>query len=128
MKRQAMVAGTTLESMQLYEVLRSLDLLRSLPNVDPARITIAGKGEDGVNGMYAALLDGKTQRVILHSPPASHLQGPHYLGVLRYTDIPETADLLADKLRVYWRSARQDAIAESLRVDGGVPPLKSLRS
>ncbi len=100
MKRQAMVAGTTLESMQLYEVLRSLDLLRSLPTVDPARITIAGKGEDGVNGMYAALLDGKTQRVILHSPPASHVQGPHYLGVLRYTDIPETADLLADRLRV----------------------------
>jgi cephalosporin-C deacetylase-like acetyl esterase len=100
MKRQAMVAGTTLESMQLYEVLRSLDLLRSLPTVDPARITIAGKGEDGVNGLYAALLDGNAQRVILHSPPASHLQGPHYLGVLRYTDIPETADLLADKLRI----------------------------
>lgn len=100
MKRQAMVTGTTLESMQLYEVLRSLDLLRSLPTVDTARITIVGKGEDGVNGMYAALLDGKTQRVILHSPPASHVQGPHYLGVLRYTDIPETADLLADKLRI----------------------------
>ena len=32
MKRQAMVAGTTLESMQVYEVLRSLDLLRSLPH------------------------------------------------------------------------------------------------
>ena len=100
MKRQAMVAGTTLESMQLYEILRSLDLLRSLPNVDPARITIAGKGEDGVNGMYAALLDGQAQRVVLQSPPASHVQGPHYLGVLRYTDIPETADLLADKLRI----------------------------
>lgn len=100
MKRQAMVAGTTLESMQLYEILRSLDLLRSLPGVDPARITILGKGEDGVNGLYAALLDGKTRRVILQSPPASHVQGPHYLGVLRYTDIPETADLLADKVRI----------------------------
>jgi cephalosporin-C deacetylase-like acetyl esterase len=100
MKREAMVAGTTLESMQLYEVMRSLELLRSLPGVDPARITIVGKGEDGVNGMYAALLDGKTQRVILQSPPASHVQGPHYLGVLRYTDIPETADLMADKVRI----------------------------
>ena len=50
--------------------------------------------------VYAALLDGKTRRVVLQSPPASHVQGPHYLGVLRYTDIPETADLLADRLRV----------------------------
>jgi hypothetical protein len=101
MKRQAMVAGTTLESMQLYEVLRSLDLLRSLPHIDPSRITILGKGEDGVNGMYAALLDGSTHRVILQSPPASHVQGPHYLGILRYTDVAETADLIGDKLRIY---------------------------
>jgi hypothetical protein len=51
--------------------------------------------------MYAALLDGKVQRVIMQSPPASHVNGPHYLGVLRYTDISETADLLADQVRVY---------------------------
>ena len=101
MKRQAMVAGTTLESMQVYEVLRSLELLRSLPHVDPARITIVGRGEDGVNGMYAALLDGKTDRVVLQSPPASHLHGPHYLGILRYTDIPQTADLLGNRVRLY---------------------------
>ena len=101
MKRQAMVAGTTLESMQLYELQRSLELLRSLPNVDANRITMSGKGEMGIHSMYAALLDGKVQRVIVHSPIASHRHGPHYLGVLRYTDIPEVAALLTGKLNVY---------------------------
>jgi hypothetical protein len=101
MKRQAMVMGTTIESIQVYELLRTIDLLRTLPNVDPARITITGKSEMGVNALYAALLDGKLQRVILHSPTVSHLDGPHYLGVLRYTDIPEVATLLADKVRAY---------------------------
>jgi cephalosporin-C deacetylase-like acetyl esterase len=101
MKRQAMVAGTTLESMQVYEIQRSVELLRSLPNVDPAAVTILGKGADGVNAMYAALLDGKRPRVILHSPTASHVHGPHYLGVLRYTDVAETAALLAETVRVY---------------------------
>jgi cephalosporin-C deacetylase-like acetyl esterase len=101
MKRQAMVAGTTLESMQVYEILRSLELLRSQPTVDPASITVLGKGEDGVNGMYAALLDGHVARVVLQSPPASHRHGPHYLGVLRYTDIAPTATLLSDRVRVH---------------------------
>jgi len=91
MKRQAMVAGTTLESMQLYEVLRSLEFLRSLPEVDSSRITIAGKGETGVNGLYAALLDGKVERIVLGTPPPSHRQGPTYLGILRYTDIPRSS-------------------------------------
>lgn len=101
LKRQAMVAGTTLESMQVYEILRSLEFLRSQPEIDPARITMAGQGEAGVNGLYAALLDGKVERVILASPPASHRQGPHYLGILKYTDIPEVVALMGDKLRLY---------------------------
>jgi hypothetical protein len=56
--------------------------------------------------MYAALLDGKVQRVIVNSPTASHRQGPHYLGILRYTDIPEVAALLTGKLSVYGESPR----------------------
>jgi hypothetical protein len=69
--------------------------------VDPRAITILSRGADGVNGMYAALLDGQVQRVILHSPTPSHVQGPHYLGVLRYTDVSRTAALLEPKLRAY---------------------------
>ncbi|HEY2979903.1 MAG TPA: hypothetical protein VGJ22_01875, partial [Anaerolineales bacterium] len=101
LKRQAMIAGTTLESMQVYEVLRSLELLRSLPEVDAARLTIAGKGESGVNGLYAALLDGGVARVVLGSPPATHRQGPAYLGILKYTDIPDVISLMGAKVRFY---------------------------
>ena len=101
MKRQAMVVGTTLESMQVYEVLRSLAFLRSRAEVDPAKITIVGRGETGINGLYAALLDKDVERVILGSPPASHRQGPCYLGILRFTDIPEVIMLMKDKVRLY---------------------------
>ncbi len=101
MKRQAMVAGTTLESMQVYEILRSLEFLRSQREVDPAGITISGRGETGVNGLYAAFLDGNVARVVLPPPPASHRQGPHYLGILRYTDIPEVVSLMGSKMRMY---------------------------
>jgi len=101
MKRQAMVAGTTLESMQVYEVLRSLEFLRSQPEVDSDKIIIAGKGESGINGLYAALLDRNVERVILCSPTASHRQGPCYLMILRYTDIPEVVMLMRDKVRLY---------------------------
>jgi hypothetical protein len=51
--------------------------------------------------MYAALLDGQVAQVVLQSPPTSHVHGPHYLGILRYTDIPDTARLLGARLKVY---------------------------
>jgi cephalosporin-C deacetylase-like acetyl esterase len=101
MKRQAMVSGTTIESMQLFEVLRSVEFLKALPQVDPARITIVGKGESGINGLYAALLDRTVEKAILSSPPASHLQGPCYLNILRFTDIPEVVQLMSDRVRLY---------------------------
>lgn len=101
LKRAAMVMGTTLESIQVFELMRSVEFLRTLPNVDTTRITITGTGEMGVNGLYAALLDGNLQQVILHSPPPSHRFGPHYLGILRYTDIPDVASLLSAKVRAY---------------------------
>jgi cephalosporin-C deacetylase-like acetyl esterase len=101
MKRQAMVAGTTLESMQVYEILRSLEFLRSQPEIDPARMTVVGQGETGINGLYAALLNENIERVMLASPPASHRQGPHYLGILKYTDIPVVIALIGGKLRLY---------------------------
>jgi cephalosporin-C deacetylase-like acetyl esterase len=100
-----MIAGTTIESMQMYEVLRSVELLRTLPEVDPARISVTGKSQAGINALYAALLDGKVEHVILGSPPPSHRQGPHYLGILRYTDIPNIIEMMRPHVRVYGDTA-----------------------
>jgi len=105
MRRQAMIVGTTIESMQVYELLRSIDLLRSLPEVDGSRITVTGRFQDGVNGLYASLLDGRVHEVILGSPPASHTQGPHYLGILRYTDIPKFIKLMRARIKMYGDTA-----------------------
>jgi cephalosporin-C deacetylase-like acetyl esterase len=101
LRREAMVAGTTIESMQVFELMRAIALLRGLPEIDGARIAVTGKAEMGINAMYAALLDGKVSRVVLHSPTASHRLGPHYLGVLRYTDVAWTAAAMQDRIRVF---------------------------
>jgi cephalosporin-C deacetylase-like acetyl esterase len=101
MKRQAMVMGTTIESMQVYEILRSIELLRGLAFVDPQAITLAGRYDMAVNALYASLLDGSVARVVMTSPTGSHRYGPHYLGVLRYTDVRQVAELEASRVRLH---------------------------
>ena len=54
-----------------------------------------GRKEMGALGLYAAALDDRISRVILDDPPASHWQGPALLNVLRLTDLPEAAALVA---------------------------------
>jgi hypothetical protein len=78
-----------------------VEFLKSLPEVDPDRITILGKGESGINGLYASLLNSTVEKAIIASPPASHRQGPCYLNILRFTDIPEVLMLLSDRIGIY---------------------------
>jgi cephalosporin-C deacetylase-like acetyl esterase len=95
--RNAMHAGHTVDSLRLADVLEAVKLLRSEAAVDPARITVLGKGISGALGLYAALLDEGIHQVMLIDPPVSHVQGPVFLNVLRHTDLPEAAALLAPR-------------------------------
>ncbi len=51
----------------------------------------------GALAIHAAALDERISRVILDDPPASHWQGPALLNVLRITDLPEVAALMAPR-------------------------------
>jgi hypothetical protein len=51
----------------------------------------------GALGLYAAALDARITRVILDDAPASHWQGPPLLNILRVTDLPEAAGLVAPR-------------------------------
>jgi len=100
MKREAMIAGRSFDGMRVYEIMRSVAFLKSLPEVDPEGITVVGKGEMGINGLYAAILSRKPVKIVLQSPTASHVNGPYYLGVLTVTDIPEAVSLMAGRVKL----------------------------
>ena len=46
-------------------------------------------------GLYAAILEPDIQQVMLMEPPTTHAVGPIFLDILRYTDLPEAAALIA---------------------------------
>ncbi|HUU29989.1 MAG TPA: hypothetical protein VM123_19465 [archaeon] len=99
--RTAMLLGRTLDDMRLYDILCAVDYIASLPSFDPTGFTVVGKGAEGILGAYAALLDPRITRVILYAPPLSHKQGPIFLNVLRYTDIPQALAMLAPRELVF---------------------------
>jgi dienelactone hydrolase len=54
-----------------------------------------GRGQAGVLAAYAALFEPSIKEVVIVDPPASHLDGPHFLNVLRLLDVPDALGLLA---------------------------------
>jgi hypothetical protein len=96
-KRTAALLGGTLETMQLWDLLRSVDFLAADQGLPLKAVSVYGRGQMGPLGLYAAALDDRITRVILDDPPGSHWQGPPLLNILRITDLPEAAALIAPR-------------------------------
>ncbi len=83
------------------------------------------QGEKTMAGitLYASLFVNDVRRVDLHHLPKSHRNGPIYLNVLRFLDIPQAIAMAAERsaVRIYqakaggWKYPRQ--VAESLEWD-----------
>jgi hypothetical protein len=89
--------------MQVYDLLRCIEFCRTLPGVDPAKISIAARDEMGVIALYTALMDGKCESVILKNPPETQDQpsnpsgkspATEMLNCLRITDVYQLPALL----------------------------------
>jgi cephalosporin-C deacetylase-like acetyl esterase len=111
--RNAMHVGHTVDSLRLWDVRRAAEVLRALPGIDPARITVAGSGISGMLGLYSAILDSRIHQVLLLNAPSSHVEGPIFLNVLRYLDLPEAAALLAPRRLNFY--SRMPAAFEPVR-------------
>lgn len=95
-RRASAWTGRTIASMQVYDLLRCITYCRTLPQVDPTKITLAAKDGMTVVALYAALLDGNCQQVILKNPVATQDaesrkdgkgEATEMLNCLRITDV-----------------------------------------
>lgn len=113
--RNAMLAGETIDSMRLRDVLAALEILKREPGADPRRVLVAGKGVSGILALYAAIFDEQALQVMLIDPPASHRDGPVLFDVLRYSDLPEVAALLSPRHLTFY-GYMPDAYQQTRRI------------
>ena len=96
-RMKSALIGSTVESMQVWDILRSVDYLVQAEGLNLSGISVYGRKQMGALALYAAALDTRITRVILDDPPASHWQGPPLLFILRITDLAEAAGLVAPR-------------------------------
>lgn len=127
MMRNSMHVGRSVDSMRLWDVLQAIRVLQADPAVDGKRITLAGKGTSAALALYAAILNETVEQVVMLEPPSTHVEGPFFLGVLRYTDLPEAAALVAPRRVLFYNrmppayeAARQIFAAQGAAANLGV--------
>lgn len=110
--------GRTIDSGRVWDILAFLNAVKR----SNTTWKIAGKGQAGILGAYAALFDERLTEVVCLDPPATHDAGPYFLSVMRVLDIPDALGLLAprpltlrggeakafDKTTAYYRAAKAE--------------------
>jgi dienelactone hydrolase len=90
---------------------------------------VLGRGQAGVIAAYAALFEPDITGVVALEPPATHRDGPIFLGVLRVLDVPEALGLLAPRPLTLATKEEKDfaRVAELYRRAGAEGKVKVVR-
>ncbi|MBI3869489.1 MAG: acetylxylan esterase [Verrucomicrobia bacterium] len=97
-QRTSVWVGRTIEAMQVWDMMRTVEWSLKDRQLRPERIALYGRGAMSTLTLYAALFAPKVTEVILNRPSATHWnEAPALLNVLRGTDVAEVAGLLAPR-------------------------------
>ena len=97
--RRFYLLGQTLDSMQVWDIRRAISALRETSYGKPP-LWLQSQHLMAGNTLYASLFEDGITRLDLHRLPASHENGPAYLNVLKFLDIPQAAAIAAERSRV----------------------------
>jgi dienelactone hydrolase len=123
-RRRFMLLGQTLDAMQTYDVRRAIQAVRAIEPLKGVPVWLQGQRQMAGACVYASLFEPDIKRLDLWQLPQSHHEGPYYLNVLRYLDLPQAVAMAAERsqVRIYddeaqkWRYPVE--VAKKLSWDG----------
>ncbi|MCH7687936.1 MAG: hypothetical protein IH899_14860, partial [Planctomycetes bacterium] len=99
-RRRFMQLGQTLDGMRVWDVRRAVQALRSVDGFKDVPLWMQGEREMAGITLYASLFEPDVKRLDLWHLNASHRDGPIFLNVLRYLDVPQAVAMAAERSQV----------------------------
>jgi len=93
-RRKYALIGQTLDGQRVWDVFRAVRALAENKDLAGVPLWLQGHGEMAGIVLHAALFTPEIKQVELWHPPASYRQGPTFLDVQRFFDMPQVVALL----------------------------------
>jgi hypothetical protein len=122
-RRRFYLLGQTLDGQQAWDVRRAIQATRSIGWLSRTPIWLQSHRAMAGATLYASLFEADIKRLDLYDLPTSHRDGPFFLNVNRYLDMPQAVAMAAERSKVVlyqgdesgWEYPR--AVAENLGWD-----------
>ena len=99
-RRRFMLLGQTLDGMRVWDIRRGLAVLREVRAFQESAIQLRGEGAMGVNLLLAGVFEPGWERLELVGIPPTFRDGPDYLNILRFIEMPQAVAMAAEHGRV----------------------------
>jgi len=102
-RRRFMLLGQTLDGMRVWDVRRAIQTAGQIELLNNVPIALKGQRLTAGIVLYASLFEPDIAGLELWNLPDSHRNGPIFLNVLRYMDIPQAVAMATERteVRVY---------------------------
>ena len=122
-QRRFYLLGQSLDGMRVWDVRRAAQTLRGLDGFADVPLWLQSERQMAGVTLYASLFEPEITRLDLYALPTSHREGPFFLNVTRFFDMPQAVAMAAERSRVAlystdasaWEYPRQ--IAKLLELD-----------
>jgi len=108
-RRRFYLLGQTLDGMQVWDVRRAVQALRSVKEGRGVPLWLQGERQMAGVSLYASLFEPDVARLDLWHLPHSHREGPYFLNVLRFMDTPQAVALAGERSKVVLYEQKPDA-------------------
>jgi hypothetical protein len=99
-RRRFYLLGQTLDAQQVWDVRRAVQSSRSIGWLSRLPIWLQSHRTMAGVTLYAAINEPEVKRLDLYDLPKSHRDGPFFLNVSRYLDMPQAVAMAAERSKV----------------------------
>ena len=104
-RRRFMLLGQTLDGMQVWDVRRAIQVLRSVEATKDRPLVLSVRGVMAGIALYASLFEPGIAGLSLEDLPVTHRNGPIFLNVSRYLEMPQALAMAAERCPVTLQKA-----------------------
>ena len=99
-RRRFMLLGQTADGMRVWDVRRAKQALGTVVLANEASVAIQAEGKMAGIALYASLFESDIIELHLGNIPVTHHDGPTFLNVMRYLDIPQAVAMATERSQV----------------------------
>jgi dienelactone hydrolase len=99
-RRRYYLLGQTIDALQVYDVRRAIQAMRSIEEFKGAPLWLQSHRAMAGATLYASLFESDIKRLDLYDLPKTHRDGPYFLNVSRYLDMPQAVAMAAERSKI----------------------------